>query len=498
MAIPTSGTYKLYFSEIPAFSVGGPGYPTGSQQAWTTLAFTNNNGTGSVKFGKGYLLIPASGIYPERRITYDTIYGCSTSNGSFILRDSNGVNWYFSTKAPASMNDRYITRGNNNGYTDDSPWNVGFNGDQYSKATSSSGFNPGAPVCYLRDTHIGTPSGHSLVQDIRPGDEILSLENGKIVTTQVVWVGKATYVADPLLPDDLSGYPVRIRADAVGPGVPNKDMLITSEHSLFFDGKFIPVRMLVNSGSISYDKSFHSYDYYHIETASHAVILADCVWSESYLNTGNQERFGKNAASARRRAVPQKCWNENSAVPLCVDREFVEPIFTELNNRSQKLGFSSSASAPSITGDAALHLETEDGTKIWPATTRGAIVTFQIPERQSRLYIVSRYSRPCESIGPYVDDRRQLGVLVGTMMLDVNTRAFFLDAHLSKDRLGGWHPRESKGRRWTRGYAVLDLPPETCHQPSRLIMNILAGGPYPDLKIWERKVQGCPSMASCS
>lgn len=176
----------------------------------------------------------------------------------------------------------------------------------------------------------------------------------------------------------------------------------------------------------------------------------------------------------------------------------MEPIFTELNNRSQKLGFSSSASVPSITSDAALHLETEDGTKIWPVTTRGAIVTFQIPERQSRLYIVSRHSRPCESIGPYVDDRRQLGVLVGTMMLDVNTRAFFLDAHLSKDGLGGWHPRESKGRRWTSGYAVLYLPPETGHQPSRLIMNILAGGPYPDHEIWERKVQGSPSVASCS
>jgi len=450
-----------------------------------------------VQFGAGFVVVPASKPYPARKITYTTIYGCSTSGNSFIMKDTNGNFWYISTKTPSSYSEKFVTFGDGSGYNDDSSWGVGFY-DLYSKSTSSSNFQPGVPVCYLSNRQIGTGTGYRLVQDIRPGDEILSLENGKIVTTQVVWVGKATHVVDPLPPDDLSGYPVRIRADAIGPGVPSKDMLITSEHSLFFDGKFIPVRMLVNGGSISYDKSFHSYDYYHIETANHAVILADRVWSESYLDTGNKERFGKNAARSNQRAAPQKCWNENSAVPLCVDREFVKPIFTELNNRSQKLGFSSSASVPSITGDAALHLEIEDGTKIWPVTTRGAIVTFQIPERQSRLYIVSRHSRPCESIGPYVDDRRQLGVLVGTMMLDVNTRAFFLDAHLSKDGLGGWHPRESKGRRWTSGYAVLYLPPETGHQPSRLIMNILAGGPYPDHEIWERKVQGSPSVASCS
>ncbi|WP_035367102.1 Hint domain-containing protein, partial [Acetobacter pasteurianus] len=68
-------------------------------------------------------------------------------------------------------------------------------------------------------------------------------------------------------------------------------MLITAEHCLFFEGKFVPVRMLVNGVSIFYDKSITSYDYYHVETDQHSVITADGMLTESYLDTGNRRAF---------------------------------------------------------------------------------------------------------------------------------------------------------------------------------------------------------------
>ncbi|OAZ70812.1 hypothetical protein SRCM100623_02163 [Acetobacter pasteurianus] len=69
--------------------------------------------------------------------------------------------------------------------------------------------------------------------------------------------------------------------DAIADGVPYKDMLITAEHCLFFEGKFVPVRMLVNGVSIFYDKSITSYDYYHVETDQHSVITADGMLTEA-------------------------------------------------------------------------------------------------------------------------------------------------------------------------------------------------------------------------
>ncbi|WP_367160790.1 Hint domain-containing protein [Kozakia baliensis] len=53
---------------------------------------------------------------------------------------------------------------------------------------------------------------------------------------------------------------------------------------MYFDGRFIPARMLVNGGSIAYDHSFSRYDYYHIETADHSVIFAESMPTESYLD----------------------------------------------------------------------------------------------------------------------------------------------------------------------------------------------------------------------
>ncbi|PHY94849.1 hypothetical protein CSR02_04105, partial [Acetobacter pomorum] len=102
----------------------------------------------------------------------------------------------------------------------------------------------------------------------------------------VIWVGKAHATVRPELTDDEAGWPVRILKDAIADGVPYKDMLITAEHCMFFKGKLVPVRMLVNGVSIFYDKSITSYDYYHVETEQHSVITADGMLTESYLDTG--------------------------------------------------------------------------------------------------------------------------------------------------------------------------------------------------------------------
>ncbi|GCD60847.1 hypothetical protein NBRC3280_3419 [Acetobacter pasteurianus NBRC 3280] len=140
---------------------------------------------------------------------------------------------------------------------------------------------------------IRTCAGEVAIENIQIGDEIITFDghSGGQTVRPVVWVGKAHAIVRPGLPDDEAGYPVRVIKDAIADGVPYKDMLITSEHCLFFEGRFVPVRMLVNGSTIFYDKSITFYDYYHVETDQHSVIIADGMLTESYLDTGNRRAF---------------------------------------------------------------------------------------------------------------------------------------------------------------------------------------------------------------
>ncbi|WP_156477913.1 Hint domain-containing protein, partial [Acetobacter malorum] len=115
-------------------------------------------------------------------------------------------------------------------------------------------------VCFLSGSMIRTPAGDVAVENLTIGHDVLTFDwkSNKQVSRPVVWVGKAHAAVRPELLDDAAGWPVRILKDAIADGVPYKDMLITSEHCLFFEGKFVPARMLVNGVSIFYDKSITS------------------------------------------------------------------------------------------------------------------------------------------------------------------------------------------------------------------------------------------------
>ncbi|WP_202208907.1 Hint domain-containing protein, partial [Gluconobacter sp. Gdi] len=61
---------------------------------------------------------------------------------------------------------------------------------------------------------------------------------------------------------------VRIREGALAEGVPSRDLLLTQEHCMVFEGKLVPARMLVNGASILIDRTINSYTYYHVELES--------------------------------------------------------------------------------------------------------------------------------------------------------------------------------------------------------------------------------------
>lgn len=191
-------------------------------------------------------------------------------------------------------------------------------------------------VCFLSGTMIKTPAGEVAVETLRLGDEVTAYVDGSLQSRRIVWAGKAHAEVRTHLADDQAGYPVRICKDAIVEGVPYKDMLITPEHCLFFSGRFVPVRMLVNGASIFYDTSITSYDYFHVETEQHSVLMADGMLTESYLDTGNRRTFSQSGSVVALGGTPQD-WATDAAVPLSVDRAFVEPLFHKLAGRAENV-----------------------------------------------------------------------------------------------------------------------------------------------------------------
>ncbi|MCQ9155397.1 Hint domain-containing protein [Acidomonas methanolica] len=335
-------------------------------------------------------------------------------------------------------------------------------------------------VCFLPGTLIRTPVGEEAVENLRIGDEVSvhDYRAGRALSRKVTWIGNQKVAIRPGLSDDEAGYPVRILKDAIGEGVPFKDLLITPEHCLFFEGRFVPARMLVNGRSIFYDRSITSYTYYHIETEPHSVIWADGTLTESYLDTGNRKNFGQHGVVATLAGATAKSWTEDAGAALEVSRGFVEPVFRAIEGRAVEAGLKSHAVAPALTEEADLHLVTDKGQLIRLVRESEGHVTFMIPAGVESVRIVSRASRPSDVIGPFVDDRRLFGVAIGEVLLYEGGSLRDITAHLTDGELQGWQALEWADTRWTAGDALLPLGERRADAMALLILQIKAAGPY--------------------
>ncbi|GAN64704.1 Hint domain-containing protein [Acetobacter indonesiensis] len=422
----------------------------------TILTFSNISGFGNTG---STIEIPGSGKVTNA--TYD-----STSNTTSITTDT-GITVKVSGDYTISNNSLYQQESGGNLYISASPTN--------SLGTSA------VLVCFLSGSMIRTSKGDVAVEDIQIGDEVIAFDwrNDEDVVRQVVWVGKARATVRPDLPDDEAGWPVRILKDAIADGVPYKDMLITAEHCLFFRDRFVPVRMLVNGVSIFYDKSITSYDYYHVETEQHSVITADGMLTESYLDTGNRSSFRQEGKIATLRGAV-KNWADDAGAPLGVERSFVEPLFRALEWRENSVvGTKISTTKIETTTDPDLHLITQTGAVIRPMRKTAHHYSFMLPPNTESVRIVSRSSRPSDVIGPFVDDRRYMGVAVADVQLQCAKQQFDITSHLQDEKPSGWHDTDWTDCAWTNGNAELPLGDHLTHGKMGILsMTIRAAGPY--------------------
>ena len=149
-------------------------------------------------------------------------------------------------------------------------------------------------ACFATGTLIETVDGPRAVETLAVGDEVVTLLGGP---GRIVWVvSRAVDCARHPRPEAV--WPVRIAAGAFGENVPARDLFVSPDHGVFVNGVLVPIRLLINGTNIVQMK-WPRVVYYHVELPEHAVILAEGLSVESYLETGDRANFDQDGAAIR-------------------------------------------------------------------------------------------------------------------------------------------------------------------------------------------------------
>ncbi len=126
------------------------------------------------------------------------------------------------------------------------------------------------------------------VENLKIGDQVQTAE-GQPET--IKWIGKQT-IETHQVKNPLRGYPVLIKAGALGNNLPHQDLYVSPDHAMFIDGLLINAGALVNDISIIKTEPTETFTYYHVELANHALLVAEGTAAESYLpQKENREQY---------------------------------------------------------------------------------------------------------------------------------------------------------------------------------------------------------------
>ena len=305
---------------------------------------------------------------------------------------------------------------------------TGYGGYTFSTPVSdgATGSLIAAIPCYCRGTRILTDRGEVAVEELTVGDRLVT-RSGEARALR--WIGHRAY-AGQFAAANPAALPVLIRQGAIAEGLPRRNLLVSPLHALFLEGALIPVRALVNGGSIVQLRSADRVEYFHLELDSHDVILAEGLPAESYVDDGNRGMF-QNAGDHP--AGPDA---DPAAAVYCAPRfesgPLVEQVRAQLGARGVWLGLTPAKSTVIELREAGLAM-------------------VPVPPNVGALRLVT-------PSGVNGLDVRRLGALI---------RGFVLEGvpfELADPRfVRGFYPVETHGEnvvRWTDGEALVVLDPK--------------------------------------
>ena len=147
----------------------------------------------------------------------------------------------------------------------------------------------GGVICFTPETQLMTPDGARQIHTLRPGDMILTRDNGP---QEILWTGHrrmtgARLYAMPHL------RPIRFRAGALGIGRPEDDLLVSPQHRMLIRGAaaqalfntsevLVAAEDLINDANIMVDHALREVTYVHILLEEHNIVWANGLETESF------------------------------------------------------------------------------------------------------------------------------------------------------------------------------------------------------------------------
>ncbi|WP_298862940.1 Hint domain-containing protein [uncultured Sulfitobacter sp.] len=155
-------------------------------------------------------------------------------------------------------------------------------------STASAGRNTFATtqdtaVCFCADTKITTPIGQKMIQTLKAGDMVMTLQNG---AQRIEWIGVSQFNLR------AQQVPIRFEAGALGAGRPSHPLRLSPQHRVLLHspiarrmfGKaevFVSAKHLLGLDGISSDTNCRGVQYWHILCCDHTVLLANNLPTES-------------------------------------------------------------------------------------------------------------------------------------------------------------------------------------------------------------------------
>lgn len=168
------------------------------------------------------------------------------------------------------------------------------------------------PLCFLRGTAIDTPDGPRPIESLAAGDLVMTDQGPQPIR----WIGHS-HLSPLELIVDRSLWPVRIRAGALGNGLPISDLVVSPNHRLVLSGWTLEMHLgiesalcaakhLTNGLSIASWLPDEGVDYFHIMFDSHLMVRAHGLLSESLFLGGMALRHvGPEAMAELTRLFPE-------------------------------------------------------------------------------------------------------------------------------------------------------------------------------------------------
>lgn len=217
---------------------------------------------------------------------------------AFEVRGTNSVTITFVNTANPALNEVVmLAPGTGGGITASAP--AYYNEIRFNITGDGSSFEgirltdmSGTMVCYLAGTAIATPAGEVAVEDLTPGDRVLTADGREVA---VQWLGIQPVA--PRFADPQKVNPICIKAGAIAENVPARDLFVSPDHAVEISGVLYNANALVNGRTIFQQRRMpmDGFTYYHVETEAHEVLLAEGCPAESYLDIPDRSLFANGA-----------------------------------------------------------------------------------------------------------------------------------------------------------------------------------------------------------